>query len=299
MSALDRLLERVPAPPERAGAREDWGATERSLETALPSDFKQMVDAYGPGTLCGHIYWFTPSSPHSMRSEVDELLEAYLSLRDVLPEACPWPAFPEPGGLLPWARTSNREELYWVTKGEPDEWIVVAADLPETTVHAITTTEFVLGWVEGALETAVSIWPAVQPGVEPFFRPLARSQSVAPERLMVWFAESSLPYDERVEAVRAIFGPAKKRERGIAPMGVFTRIERADVDWVLLFSSREPGVESATIAPPQSLGITLPSSDIDDAKERVARLSQRIGAPITKAYRSDDSVIWPDLVTAV
>lgn len=299
MSALDRLLERVPAPPDRAGTREAWRETERSLDqTALPSDFKQMVDAYGPGTLCGHIYWFTPSSPHSMRTEVDELLEAYLSLRDVSPEACPWPAFPEPGGLLPWARTSNREELYWLTVGEPDEWIVVAADLPETTVHAMTTTEFLLGWVEGTLETAVLNWPAVQPGAEPFFRPLVPVQSVAPERLMVWFAESSLPYDERVEAVRQIFGPAKKRERGGSVMGVSTRIERAD-GWDLMFSSQEPGIERFEEYPPQSLGITLPASDIDDAKERVARLSERIGAPITKAYRSGKRPIWPDLVTAV
>ncbi len=108
MSALDRLLERVSAPPGRAGIREAWVETGRSLETALPSDFKQLIDAYGPGTLCGHIYWFTPSSPDSMRSEVEELLEAYLALRDVSSEACPWPAFPEPGGVLPWARTSNR-----------------------------------------------------------------------------------------------------------------------------------------------------------------------------------------------
>lgn len=299
MSALDRLLERVPAPRGRAGVREDWGVTERSLDTALPSDFKQLVDAYGPGTLCGHIYWFTPSSPHSMRSEVDDLLEAYLSLRDVSPEACPWPAFPEPGGVLPWARTSNREELYWVTDGDPDRWIVVAADLPETTVHPMQTTEFLLGWVEGTLDTAVSSWPAVQPGVEPFFRPLARPDTVAPESLMVWFAESSLPYDERVEAVREIFGPAKKRERGISPMGVSTRIERADDGWVLMFSSREPGVESFEAAPPQSLDIMLPSSDIGDAKDRVTLLSKRFGAPITKAYRSDDRPIWPDLVTPV
>lgn len=234
-----------------------------------------------------------------MRAEVDELIEAYLGLRDVSPEACPWPAFPEPGGVLPWARTPHREELYWLTDGHPDEWVVVAADLPETTVHTMTTTEFLLSWVEGTLgDTAVSSWPAVQPGVEPFFRPLAGPETVTTERLMVWFAESSLPYDERVAAVREIFGPAKKRERGISVMGVSTRIERAD-GWDLMFSSQEPGSERFEEYPPQSLGITLPPSDIDDAKERVAQLSERIGAPITKAYRSGKSPIWPDLVTAV
>ena len=83
----------------------------------------------------------------------------------------------------------------------------------------------------------------------------------------MWFAESSLPYDERVEAVCDIFGPAKKRERGISPMGVSTRIERADDGWVLMFSSREPGVESfEAVPPPQSLDISLTSWCSYDAK---------------------------------
>ena len=47
-------------------------------------------------------------------------------------------------------------------------------DLPDTHVYRMTTTEFLLRWVDGSLPgTAVVGWPELQPGVDPFFRPVA------------------------------------------------------------------------------------------------------------------------------
>lgn len=36
------------------------------------------------------------------------------------------PAQLEPGGLFPWGRTVNGEDLFWRMRGNPDKWTVVA-----------------------------------------------------------------------------------------------------------------------------------------------------------------------------
>ncbi len=39
-------------------------------------------------------------------------------------DECPYPVYPEPGGLLIWGNTWNADQLFWLTEGEPDEWPV-------------------------------------------------------------------------------------------------------------------------------------------------------------------------------
>lgn len=45
--------------------------------------------------------------------------------RNSKPEKCPYPFYPEPGGLLPWAGTDNGDRVCWLTEGQPDGWTVV------------------------------------------------------------------------------------------------------------------------------------------------------------------------------
>lgn len=45
---LTRLIELLPRPEGRCQGP-DWTATESTLQTALPADYKELIEAYGGG----------------------------------------------------------------------------------------------------------------------------------------------------------------------------------------------------------------------------------------------------------
>ena len=57
------------------------------------------------------------------------MLESYREGRDGwLVEQCPFPIFPEPGGLLPAGGDTNGGSIFWITDGPPGEWSLVLYD---------------------------------------------------------------------------------------------------------------------------------------------------------------------------
>src|SRR4051794_31931890 len=57
-----RLVDRFP--PSRPPLAIDWAAFEASFGTALPSDYKKLVETYGYGRFNNFLTVFLPSSPH-------------------------------------------------------------------------------------------------------------------------------------------------------------------------------------------------------------------------------------------
>jgi hypothetical protein len=106
----------------------DWSAVENRFGTDLPSDYKAFVETYGTGILCEFVEIFNPFSDNPAM----DLLKAGQSLTDyyrslsTTPYPCPYPVFPDPGGLLVFGMTINGDHLHWHTLGVPDEWIVGA-----------------------------------------------------------------------------------------------------------------------------------------------------------------------------
>jgi hypothetical protein len=130
---LERLRRLLPPPadPVEAGRPDGWPAVEQSLGTGLPSDFKGFTELYGSGKVDDFLYLFNPFTQEpdgNLVVERDRVLAGYRQTRARFPERLPWPAFPEPGGVLPLGRTDNGDELYWVTDGEPDGWPVVLVE---------------------------------------------------------------------------------------------------------------------------------------------------------------------------
>ncbi|MEV0695513.1 SMI1/KNR4 family protein [Streptomyces sp. NPDC050388] len=75
----------------------DWAEVESRLGTALPSDYKRMVETFGEGAFDG-----------------------FLNLNQE-----PWTALGE-DGLLIWAGTEHEDLYCWRTDGDdPDRWLVV------------------------------------------------------------------------------------------------------------------------------------------------------------------------------
>jgi hypothetical protein len=146
---LERLRELLPPPadPVESGRPDGWPAVERSLGTALPSDFMAFTERYGSGKVDDFLYLFNPftaGQDGNLLVEKDRVLAAYGRTRARFPDRLPLPAFPEPGGVLPLGRTDNGDELYWVTDGRPDAWpvVLVASRAALQEVHPMPVTGF-------------------------------------------------------------------------------------------------------------------------------------------------------------
>jgi hypothetical protein len=159
---LDRLRSLLPPPavPTEPGRPEGWAEVEATLGTKLPDDFKVFTQLYGSGKVDDFLYLFNPfaAAPDgNLLFEKDRVLAAYTETRAKFPGQLPLPPFPEPGGVLPLGRTDNGDELYWMTRGAPDDWSVVLLEsrAARQEVHHMPVTGFLIALAKGDLATQV------------------------------------------------------------------------------------------------------------------------------------------------
>ncbi|ROQ68659.1 SUKH superfamily protein [Streptomyces sp. 840.1] len=158
MTAFDDLTRLVPPPSQPRWGTGDWDGVEAALALELPSEFKRLAETYG----AYHFSEFlTPLAPFGRRDllvgPAKRLLDQERGFRKRNPEKCPYPFYPEPGGLLPWAGTDNGDRVCWLTDGKPDEWTVVCWN-PRGwyyDAHPVGAVEFLVGWLSGDISTGV------------------------------------------------------------------------------------------------------------------------------------------------
>jgi hypothetical protein len=115
MSDLDALARLVP-PPDDPPPPPDWGQE-------LPSDYRALVERYGPGTLAGLVI-LTPG--HANRyADLDRQTGELRGILKTLRERGIEPRY-EPDALLPWGVDESGNVVWWLTTGDPDRWPVVA-----------------------------------------------------------------------------------------------------------------------------------------------------------------------------
>lgn len=135
MSWVERLVAITGGRPSPVPAP-DWAAVESRLGTALPSDYKKLVEAFGcDGRFNGFYDVFGP----------DELIwHTEYHAGDDLAYGEEHPPFPAPGGAIPWANNEHEQNYFWITEGsDPDRWPVYAVDsLDEGARFECTATEF-------------------------------------------------------------------------------------------------------------------------------------------------------------
>lgn len=177
---LETLAKVAPPPlePIDAGAPERWAAIENRLGTALPSDYKRFINRYGSGDFNDLIAVLSPFSapPDDLFSLIDPLLEPYRQGRaELMPEQCPFPVFPEPGGLLPIAIDTHGGTMFWRTEGPPDAWTLVLYDLNSNygyEEYPMGLVPFLAGWLTGELhECFFGIGKFFVTRHDPIFRP--------------------------------------------------------------------------------------------------------------------------------
>jgi hypothetical protein len=73
------------------------------------------------------------------------------------PIAAPYPAYPETGGVLPWAQTDNGDVVYWLTEGSSDSWPIVLIEARHGSheEYTLSTTEFLARLLAGTLNSKI------------------------------------------------------------------------------------------------------------------------------------------------
>lgn len=157
-------LARIIPPPDtpfEAGVGKNWRSIEEELGTRLPEDYKSFINAYGSGRIGGFLWILNPFSSNQVSNLV---VQARLRLNDLRElkqdfgdEGCPYPVFPEVGGLIPWGFTDNGDLLLWLAEGESESWPVVISEGrgPIFERYEESTTSFLLKLVSGDIESSI------------------------------------------------------------------------------------------------------------------------------------------------
>ncbi len=123
--AITELTNRIPAPS--GVVANDWAPVERLLGAALPTAYRALVDAYGPGDFGGVLRLWSPNAEttdHAFARQslehMDRLGRSFAGGRAPMPMLASSPT----KGALPWAAAANGVACF-DTVGTPDSWKVV------------------------------------------------------------------------------------------------------------------------------------------------------------------------------
>jgi len=170
MTSRDDLVRLVP-PPSRQLGQPDWDAVEARLGTQLPSDYRWLVERYGPGSFDEFLHVFQPGSsvePIQLEHQAERTAWALDYLRNG-GEAIPY----QNSELLSFGRTDNGDVCYWLRHpaDNPDEWKVVVNEPrgPRWSTFERGVVEFLIGVLSGTHR--VSVFPDDFPSDEPEFAP--------------------------------------------------------------------------------------------------------------------------------
>jgi len=125
-------------PPNGLRTAFEWDQGAEELGFAFPEDYREFVETYGSGSICGELDiivpnfkegpYFNAPTPFSRFIQYTSLGigRSLVQMRQGSPNDFPYPIFPQNGGLLAWAGNSNSDYCFWLTKGnDPDKWPVV------------------------------------------------------------------------------------------------------------------------------------------------------------------------------
>jgi hypothetical protein len=166
----DDLLRLVAAPARQDGDR-DWSAIEAVLGTRLPSDYKWLVEHYGPGSFDEFVHVFqpgTPIEPVQLEKQAERTAWALDYLRSG-GEAVPY----ENSELLSVCKTDNGDVGYWLRRpaDSPDSWNIVVNEArgPRWSLFDGGIVEFLVAVLSG--NHRVTVFPDDFPSDQPEFAP--------------------------------------------------------------------------------------------------------------------------------
>ncbi|MFD8015069.1 SMI1/KNR4 family protein [Streptomyces sp. NPDC058955] len=155
-TGLDTLTALVPPPPEPYLGERDWAWTHERLGTRLPTEYVRFTETYGGGTWRDWLRVKLPlgTGEYDLVAWAHWCTDNYRDLRASFPDRHPLAAWPEPGGLLPFASSIDGDQLCWLTEGDdPDAWPLIVFPRHDRQGPPLTgtLTEVLLAWLRGEL----------------------------------------------------------------------------------------------------------------------------------------------------
>ncbi|MEV4805291.1 hypothetical protein AB0K18_35280 [Nonomuraea sp. NPDC049421] len=154
-TAAQQLIQRArPAPPP---VPYDWERVMRRLGTAVPQDYRELLDAGGGGLWLGYLRLHVPAGLKHIDLERSKL--EWEQLQDLFDDEVVGPPddLAPDDGLLPWASTGAGITLYWQISPEarsgPYPIRISDRDGDVWERHDLPTTDLLLGIVQGELHS--------------------------------------------------------------------------------------------------------------------------------------------------
>ncbi|MCX5526630.1 SMI1/KNR4 family protein [Streptomyces bobili] len=156
---LDRVLQMLGEPQWRYRDPETWHRLENDLGGCLPADYKEIVDAYAPVQLNGHLYLSHPATKRWNLGEwirstseswsqidwgtVDVEGDPRLSLRTT--EL----VFGSPEGLIPLASTDRGDTIFYAPRGGDGRGVLFVENEGEFFEFSFSFSEWLFKWLIG------------------------------------------------------------------------------------------------------------------------------------------------------
>ncbi|MFF7591359.1 SMI1/KNR4 family protein [Kitasatospora purpeofusca] len=278
MTTIDDLLALVPPPTNPIDASGDWTQVENALGLELPSDFKSLIGSYGLGQFVDFITPLTPfGSRNRLLQSAQQLLETERPFREANPDECPYPYFPEAGGLLEWAGTDNGDRLCWVTGGHPDTWTVVAWN-PRGCyydAHETGAAGFLHGWLSGRLNTTV--FAANEHVTAPWFEPFRELNHV-----YIKLTDGRRTYPERLRVLREALSPTADRGGYGDEDGRQDHFDATELGWRLTYET----------AYGHRIRIAFPPADEDQVRSTLFAAIRSMGCDVLSTTTHRGEPVW-------
>ncbi|WP_416956195.1 SMI1/KNR4 family protein [Streptomyces sp. Agncl-13] len=124
---LERVLVMLGEPSWRYRDPEAWRRVENELGVGLPADYKEIVDAYAPVQINGHLYLTHPATERfNLAEDIRRTSESWSQVEwdEGEPEGDPRISlgvrelvFGTPDGLIPIASTDRAEVIFYAPRG--------------------------------------------------------------------------------------------------------------------------------------------------------------------------------------
>ncbi|MBF9073898.1 hypothetical protein [Streptacidiphilus fuscans] len=189
MSSLDELRALLGGEPAHGQANpDDWTQVEQYVGSALPSDFKAFLDAYGSGVISRELVLFHPQGTNPLLERMRKTNEVFAERRARAlssgdSEHLPYPFHPESGGLISWGYDYSGDEHFFLPcDPDPNRWqIVTMAHEEGCEPFDGPFSSFALSWVRRLLD--VDRHHGLDPAALEFLEPEDLEELVASEEI--------------------------------------------------------------------------------------------------------------------
>lgn len=169
---IENLVRVAPVPGGRQRPYAGWPELEQRLGCGLPSDYKALIETYGPGIFGGFIHVFQPTFPVPAIDLEAQIADSAWALGELQKggERIPY-RLTAPAEIIAIGRTDNGDILYLVRNSlsEPDAWTIAVneARSDEWNEFEGGITDFLASALSGSRQ--YSVFPASFPmDVAPF-----------------------------------------------------------------------------------------------------------------------------------